>query len=374
MVRAATEFLVRVLSPTPLSESHRENDMKYRLLGRTGLYVSQVSLGTMTFGGGSDFWNNIGGTNTDDPDSIVGRAVDAGVNLIDTADYYSAGLSEEIVGASLRRLARARDTILIATKARLRMGGGVNQVGLSRVHLMNAVEGSLRRLKIDHIDLYQLHGPDPLTPLDETLRALDDMVRQGKVRHVGVCNFPAWKLARALSVSERLRLERLESAQMYYSLAGRDIEREVVPLLVEEQQGLLVWSPLAGGFLSGKYAAGEEGGRRRSFDFPPVSAERGERVLSALSRVADRRESSMARVALAWLLAKPFVTSVIMGARTNGQLADNLGAVDLVLTGEDIGELDQASALPAEYPGWMVERQAGDRSAGSQSIAALPVR
>jgi aryl-alcohol dehydrogenase-like predicted oxidoreductase len=254
------------------------------------------------------------------------------------------------------------------------MGTGVNQVGLSRIHLMNAVEGSLRRLKIDHIDLYQLHGPDPLTPLDETLRALDDMVRQGKVRHIGLCNFPAWKIAKALSVSERLRLERVEAAQMYYSLAGRDIEREVVPLLVEEKQGLLVWSPLAGGFLSGKYATGEEAGRRRTFDFPPVSLERGDPVLLALSRVANRRGCSMARVALAWLLAKPFVTSVIVGARTSGQLVDNLSAVNLELTGDDMAVLDEASALPAEYPGWMVQRQAGDRSAGAQTIAALPAR
>ena len=346
--------------------------MRYRLLGKTGVYVSELSLGTMTFAG-KGFWEVIGTLSASQAESLIGTALDAGVNLIDTADVYSDGASEEYVGAALASLGRPREQILVATKVRGRTGPGPNSMGLSRKHILDSIDASLKRLKLDYIDLYQIHGADLLTPMEETMRALDDVVRSGKVRYIGYCNLSAWQAMQAIAFSDVHDLARFVSAQMYYSLAGRDIEREVVPLVKDQGLALFPWSPLAGGLLSGKFdlaAAGPEGARRTSFDFPPVDRSRAKKVLTVMLAMKLATGISIARIALAWLLTRPFVTSVIIGAKTQEQLIDNLGAVDVELAPEQIAQLDEASALPAEYPGWMIERQDRDRRAESTAKAA----
>ncbi|HET9949735.1 MAG TPA: aldo/keto reductase [Longimicrobiales bacterium] len=325
--------------------------MKYRLLGDTGVFVSELCLGAMTFGAGHPVWDRIAGLGQAEVDALVGRALDAGINFVDTADVYSAGQSEELLGKALRG---RRHELVLATKVRGRTGMGANDVGLSRLHIVQAVEASLRRLGTDWIDLYQIHRDDPLTSLEETLAALDDLVRQGKVRYVGCSNLPAWRLMKALGISRERGLARFVSTQSYYSLVGREIERDIIPLVEEERLGLLAWSPLAGGFLSGKFtreATGE--GRRAAFDFPPVDRERGYDVVDALARIAGERGATVAQVALAWVLANPAVTSVIIGARNMKQLEDNLGAVDVRLDAEDLAALDEVSRLPLHYPAWM---------------------
>jgi aryl-alcohol dehydrogenase-like predicted oxidoreductase len=340
--------------------------MRYNRLGRTGLFVSELCLGTMTFGGGQSagIWKAIGQLEQDEVDRIVGRSLERGVNFIDTADVYSFGRSEALLGQALKTLNVRREDVVIATKAFGEMGPGPNDRGASRGHLMDSVKGSLKRLQTDHIDLYQIHATDLITPIEETLRALDDLVRQGHVRYIGVSNQQAWRVAKALGVSERLGYARFETIQAYYTIAGRDLERDLVPLMQEEQVGLLVWSPLAGGLLSGKFGPGAphpEDARRASFDFPPVDKDRAWKCVAAMREIGDRHGVSVARVALAWLLAKPWTTSVIIGAKTTQQLDDNLAAVELRLSPEEIARLDEVSALPPEYPGWMVERQAANR-------------
>jgi aryl-alcohol dehydrogenase-like predicted oxidoreductase len=337
--------------------------MRYRLLGRTGVYVSELCLGTMTFGG-KGFWEVVGKLGSGEAEAMVGAAFDAGVNLIDTADVYSEGESEKLVGAALARLNRPRDQVLVATKFRGRTGPGPNQVGASRQHIFDAIEASLKRLGLDYVDLYQIHGFDQDTPLEETVRALDDVVRQGKARYVGFCNFSAWHAMKAAGFAERHNLARFVSAQLYYSIAGRDIERELVPFAQAEGLAILPWSPLAGGLLSGKFDPDKpnpEGARRSSFDFPPVDRERLRKVLGALREVAAASGHSVARVALAWQLTRPFVTSVIIGAKTREQLSDNLAAADVELSPDQIAKLDAASELPPEYPGWMLAWQNRDR-------------
>jgi aryl-alcohol dehydrogenase-like predicted oxidoreductase len=286
------------------------------------------------------------------------------VNFIDTADVYSEGESEKHVGAALAALGRPRDHVIVATKVRSRTGPGPNDIGLSRKHILASIDASLKRLKLDFVDLYQIHGTDLDTPLEETMRALDDVVRSGKARYVGFSNLPAWQAMKAIAYADAHDLARFVSAQMYYSIAGRDIEREVVPLARDQGLALLPWSPLAGGLLSGKFdleKPGPEGARRTTFDFPPVDRERAKTVLQALRAVAGEMGVSVARVALAWLLTRPYVTSVIIGAKTREQIEDNLAATDVRLTQEHVARLDMASALPPEYPGWMVERQDRDR-------------
>jgi aryl-alcohol dehydrogenase-like predicted oxidoreductase len=335
--------------------------MNYRMLGRTGLYVSELCFGAMTFGGDTNFWKVIGTVGQAEADKLVGRCLDAGINFFDTADVYSNGLSEQILGKALG--ARRKDVVL-ATKVRGRTGSGVNEIGLSRGHIMDSVHASLRRLGTDYIDLYQIHGYDIVTPLDETLRAMDDLVHQGKVRYLGASNLAAWQLMKALGISERRGLSRFESLQAYYSIAGRDLERELVPLMNDQQLGLMVWSPLAGGFLSGKFrrdSQGPEGARRAAFDFPPVDKERAYNVIDVMDGIAKAHGTSVARVALAWLLHQPHVTTIIIGAKTQEQVEDNLAAPSLKLTAEQLAALSTASALPAEYPGWMIGRQNSDR-------------
>jgi aryl-alcohol dehydrogenase-like predicted oxidoreductase len=334
--------------------------MNYRQLGRTGLYVSELCFGAMTFGG-EGFWKSIGTQGQAEADRLVARSLDAGINFFDTANVYSFGVSETLLG---KALGAKRSSVVLATKVRGRMGPGVNELGLSRFHIMDQVHASLKRLGTDYIDLYQIHGYDALTPLDETLRALDDLVRQGKVRYLGASNLAAWQLMKALGISEHKGLSRFESLQAYYTLAGRDLERELVPLLKDQQLGLMVWSPLAGGFLSGKYrrdTQGPAGSRRAEFDFPPVNKERAYDIIDVMDGVAKEHGVSVARVALAWLLHQPHVTTLIIGAKTEAQLEDNLAATALKLSPEQLQRLDAVSKLPAEYPQWMLERQGAER-------------
>ena len=336
--------------------------MRYNLLGRTGLYVSELCLGTMTFGG-RGFWEAIGKLGQKQVETIVGTALEAGVNFIDTADVYSDGESEKLLGIALKSLARPREQVVVGTKVRGRMGPGLNEVGLSRGHILASIDGSLRRLGLDHVDLYQVHGFDPVTPIEETVRALDDVVRSGRARYIGFSNWAAWHGMKAMGYAEVNGLARFQSAQVYYSIAGRDIEREIVPLAQSEGLAILSWSPLAGGLLSGKFdpdKPGPEGARRTVFDFPPVDRARLPRVLSALHAVATETGVSTARVALAWQLTRPFVTSVIIGAKSVEQLNDNLASADLDLSPHHRKVLDEVSALPPEYPGWMIEWQNRD--------------
>lgn len=339
--------------------------MKTRALGRSGLYVSEICLGTMTFGG-AGFWKVVGELGAAAVDKIVGRALDAGVNFIDTANVYSEGQSEQLLGEALGRLARPRDQVVVATKVRGRMGPGPNQTGLSRAHILSSIDASLSRLKLDHVDLLQIHGADPTTPLEETVDALDAVVRAGKARYLGWSNLPAWMAMKMSAMQDARGAARFVSAQVYYSIAGRDIEREVVPLAQDQGFGILPWSPLAGGLLSGKFDLEEddakkpEGARRAQFDFPPVDRPRAAACLRAMRPIAAAHDTSVARVALAWMLSKPHVTSVIIGAKDEKQLDDNLAATELTLTGEELAQLDQASALPPEYPGWMVAWQNRD--------------
>jgi len=340
--------------------------MRYNQLGRTGLFVSEICLGTMTFGGkeSGGFWRLVGELEQKEVDEIVSRALRAGVNFIDTADVYSFGRSEKLLGQSLKNLETRREDVVIATKVFGEMGPQPNNRGASRGHIMDSVKRSLERLQTDHIDLYQIHASDDVTPIDETLRALDDLVSQGLVRYVGVSNWSAWKIAKALGSSERHGWARFETLQAYYSIAGRDLERELVPMLTEEKLGLLVWSPLAGGLLSGKFGPGApnpEGARRTSFDFPPVNKDRAWAAVAAMREVADTHGVSVARIALAYVLAKPFVASVIIGAKTVEQLDDNIAATSLTLSADELARLDAVSALPSEYPGWMFERQGASR-------------
>lgn len=337
--------------------------MRHLPLGRTGLFVSELCLGTMTFGGSSDLWGKIGTLQQAEAERLVGQALDAGVNFIDTADVYAGGMSEQITGQALKNLKVPRENVVVATKVFGETGPGPNARGNTRGHILDGVKASLKRLQLDHIDLYQIHGFDPATPIEETLRALDQLVRHGHVRYIGVSNWAAWQITKALGISERLGLARFESLQAYYTLAGRDLEREIVPMLRSEGLGLMVWSPLAGGLLSGKFASGqaEAGSRRAGFDFPPVLRPRADACIEAMRPIAEEHDVSVAQVALAWLLHQPQVTSVIVGAKREDQLADNLAAAKLLLSADELAALDEVSRLPAEYPGWMFERQGETR-------------
>jgi aryl-alcohol dehydrogenase-like predicted oxidoreductase len=318
----------------------------------------------MTFSGGEGFWKAIGNVNQTGADELIKASIEAGINFFDTADVYSEGESERTLGQSLKNLNISRKDVVLATKVFGRVGPGRNDVGASRGHIMDAVEASLARLQTDHIDLYQIHANDSITPVEETLRALDALVTQGKVRYIGCSNWQAWKIAKALGISEHKNLARFDTLQAYYSIAGRDLEREIVPLLEAEKTGLLVWSPLAGGLLSGKFSRENqkpENSRRSEFDFPIVDKERTWKILDVIAPIAKTHDCSPARISLAWLLTKPFVTSVIIGAKRIDQLQDNLAAVDLHLSQDEIKQLDAVSELPPEYPGWMLPFQNANR-------------
>ena len=334
--------------------------MRNHRLGHTGLFVSELCLGTMTFGGGEGIWGKIGALQQDDAERLIGQALEAGINFIDTADVYAGGLSEQITGQALKNLKVPRESVVVATKVFGETSAGPNARGASRNHILDGVKASLKRLQLDHIDLYQIHGFDPATPIEETVRALDRLVRDGQVRYVGVSNWAAWQIVKALGIAQRLGLARFESLQAYYTVAGRDLERELIPMLRSEGIALMVWSPLAGGLLSGKYGRGqpgEEGSRRTSFDFPPVNRDRADDCIDAMRPIAQAHGVSVAQIALAWLLHQPQVTSVIVGAKRPAQLADNLAATQVALSASELNQLDEISRLPAEYPGWMFDRQ-----------------
>lgn len=339
--------------------------MRYNRLGHSGLFVSELCLGTMTFGGADDMWGQIGQLQQDEADSLLKTALDAGINFIDTANIYAAGRSEQILGQGLKNLGIKRDEVVIATKVYGEMGEGPNARGASRGHIMDQVKASLDRLQMDHIDLYQIHGFDPATPIVETMEALDTLVRQGAVRYIGVSNWAAWQIVKAAGIAEARKLAPIVSLQAYYTLASRELEREVVPALLSEDIGLMVWSPLAGGFLSGKFD--REGktaeGRRVTFDFPPINKDRAYDAIEVMRRLAAEKGCTVPQMAVSWLLHQKVVTSVILGAKRVDQLTDTIGAADVDLSDEDLAALAEVTALPLEYPGWMIGYQTQTRAA-----------
>jgi aryl-alcohol dehydrogenase-like predicted oxidoreductase len=337
--------------------------MKYNLLGNTGLKVSELCMGTMTFGGKGRF-QVIGNLAQGPVDQLMKRAIDGGINFIDTANVYSEGLSEELTGQSIRNLGLHRDDLILATKVRGKMGEKPNDSGLTRKHIIQQAEASLRRLQVDYIDLYQIHSYDPLTPLEETISALDSLVQSGKVRYIGASNLAAWQLMKALDYSHYNKASKFVSLQAYYTIAGRDLERELIPLILDQKIGLMVWSPLAGGLLSGKYnrdKVKDADGRRVNFDFPPVNKDRAFDIVDILQPIAKAKNTSVAGLAIAWLLHQAAVTTVIIGANKIEQLEDNLKSVDLKFTTEELEQISKVSMLPPEYPGWMLEFTGADR-------------
>lgn len=338
--------------------------MNYTTLGRSGLRISRLTLGAMTVGAGAGIWASVAGLGREQAARLIGTALDRGVNLIDTADAYSQGQSETIVGQVLKDLAVDETRMLVATKVRLRTGPGPNQAGLGRSHIFNTVETSLKRLGRDHIDLLQLHDRDVLTPLDETLRALDDLVTQGKIRHVGVCNFTASELEQAHMMTTQAHWARITSAQVHYSLATRDIEHEIAPVARRHDMALMVWSPLSGGYLSGKYTAPDGlpgGGRRTHFDFPPIDPATADPIVHALRSIAQELDSTPSQVALAWLLGREEIATVIVGASSEAQLSENLKADELVLLPEQRERLHKVSQPKLPYPHWMQRLHDRDR-------------
>ena len=336
--------------------------MRMRFLGNSGVKVSELCFGAMTFGG-RGYWKSIGEVEQKEANELVSIALDGGINFFDTADVYSEGRAEEILG---KALANKRKDIILATKVRGRVGNGPNDVGLSKLHIIEGCNASLKRLGTDYIDLYQIHSFDPFTPLDETLRALDDLVHQGKVRYIGVSNYTGWQLMKALHISEKYNLEKFITLQAYYSLVGRDLENELIPLSLDQKLGILVWSPLAGGFLTGKYRRGQarpEGARRSdpNNQFLPIDEEKGFDIVDELDKIAKNHNASIAQTALNYLLQKPAITSVIIGAKKPDQLKDNLKTVEWKLTEEEMNRLDEISKPQLVYPYWMLERTVQDR-------------
>jgi aryl-alcohol dehydrogenase-like predicted oxidoreductase len=326
--------------------------MQYNRLGDTGLIVSRIGFGAMTFGAGTGRLGGISKLGEDPARELVARALDAGVNHFNTANGYGEGESERLLGKALG--ARRKD-VVVSTKGGFRAGEALIHQGLSRQHIFMAAEDSLRRLGTDYIDVYLVHRTDPHTPVEETCDALDTLVRQGKVRYVGFSNWPAWMAAKAVGVQERRGWARFRAAEMYYSLVGRDLDHEVVPFARDSGIGVFVWSPLAGGFLSGKYSRDNpqgDGGRLNTFDFLPFERERGYSIVDVTGKIAAAHKATPAQVALAWVLSKPFVASVLVGASKLSQLDDNLGAADVTLSAEELTELDKVSAIPPIYPNW----------------------
>jgi len=333
--------------------------MRYRLLGHTGLYVSELCLGTMTFGA-QGFWQVMGGLQQIDVNTLVKESFNAGINFYDTANVYSLGQSEQLLGDAIRQVGLPRDEIIVATKSTGIVDESPNGRGQSRFHIFNAVDASLKRLQLDHIDLYQIHGFDPLTPFEESLSALNDLVRAGKIRTLGLCNLAAWQIMKALSISRHNQWAEFSSVQAYYSIAGRDLEREVMPLVEDQKLGLMIWSPLAGGYLSGKFRRNSltpDESRRSTFDFPPIDKEKAFACIDAMEPIAKNHGVSIAQVALAWILSKRSVSTIIIGARKLEQLKDNIASTKLTLNEDELQSLDAVSALAPEYPGWMLAFQ-----------------
>ena len=345
--------------------------MKYKILGNTGLKVSTLCLGTMNYGG-KGFFGYMGNLDQNAVDEQIKTATEAGVNFIDTANIYSEGLSEVMIGQAIKNLSINRDDLVLATKVRGTMGKGQNDLGLSKKHLIQQVEGSLKRLGTDYIDLYQIHTADPLTPIEETIKTLDDLVRSGKIRYFGASNISAWQLMKGLAYSQYNHLDRFASLQANYSLDVRDTERELVPMLQDQRVGLMVWSPLSGGLLTGKYKRnGQKGeGRLNAFPFPPFHEERAYDVLDVLEPMAEKKQVSISQLALAWLLHKQVVSSVIIGATKIHQLQDNLKSVDVEFSADELHQLNEVSKLPAEYPGNVLEIMTMDRGIGTNFLNA----
>lgn len=332
--------------------------MKYARLGNTGLVVSRLSFGSMTFGSGQGAMGHVWKTGQKDADSMVGRCLDAGINLFDSADAYAAGESEEMLG---RALGARRQEVALCSKAGFRVSNSQLRTGLSARHLLMQCEKSLKRLGTDWLDLLIVHRVDPFTPLEETLRALEDLVRSGKVRYIGYSNWPAWMAGLAVGIQAARDWTPFSAAQMYYSLVGRDVERDTVPLMKEAGIGMMVWSPLAGGYLTGRYTRRDPtggGGRLKDYDFLPTDKERGWTLIDAMSELAKTRKASVAQVALAWLLAKPWATTILLGASKPPQLEDNLGAADLELLADEVARLDALTSSAPLYPDWFNEKTA----------------
>ena len=333
-----------------------------RFLGNTGIKVSEICFGAMTFGG-KGYWKYIGELEQKDANTLIKTALDGGVNFFDTADVYSEGLAEEMLG---KALGNKRNEIILATKVRGRTGGGPNEVGLSRHHIVEGCNASLKRLGTGYIDLYQVHSFDPFTPLEETLRALDDLVRDGKVRYIGASNYTGWQLMKALAISDKQNLERFATLQAFYSLIARDLENELVPLSLDQKLGILPWSPLGGGFLTGKYRRGKkrpENARRTNpkDQFLQFDEEKGFDIVDELEKIAKNHNATITQAALNYLLRKPGVSSVIIGAKTKEQLEDNLKTSDWEMTTEEVNKLDELSEPPRVYPYWMIKRVIQDR-------------
>jgi aryl-alcohol dehydrogenase-like predicted oxidoreductase len=343
--------------------------MNYKILGKTGLKVSTLCLGTMNYGG-KGFFNYMGNLDQNEVDAQIKTVVEAGVNFIDTANIYSEGLSETMIGQAIKNLGINRDDLVLATKVRGTMGKSQNDLGLSKKHILQQVEASLKRLGTDYIDLYQIHTADPLTPIEETVRTLDDLVRSGKIRYFGASNLAAWQLMKALSYSKYNHLDSFASLQANYSLDVRDAERELIPLLLDQKVGMMIWSPLSGGLLTGKYKRDgqKDEGRLNNFPYPPFHEERAYDVLDVLTPMSQEKNVSIAQLALAWLLHQPVVSSVIIGATKQHQLEDNLKAIDVIFTPEELAKLNEVSKLPQEYPGSVLEIMTMDRSSGTNFL------
>jgi len=345
--------------------------MKYNRLGSTGLQVSELCFGTMTFSGEGFLGGVVGRQTQSEATQLIGRALEARINFIDTANVYALGESERMTGQALKDLGVKRSDVVLGTKVFGRMAPGPNDIGASRGHIMDSVALSLERLQTDHIDLYQIHQADIATNVEETMRALDDLVSQRMVRYVGVSNWEAWRIMKANGIADKRGWARIETNQAYYSIAGRDLEQELVPLMADQHIGCLVWSPLAGGYMAGKYTPGgeaQEPGRRAAFDFPPIDKDKADRIVIAMRSIAKAHGVSVARVGLAWVRQKPFVTSTIIGAKTMAQLEDNLEAVSLVLTADQIATLDEISADRPQYPHWMIKRNNSTRHYSGEPV------
>ncbi len=336
--------------------------MKYNLFGNTGLIVSELCFGTMTFGG-EGYWKAIGSLPQEDATALIKASVEGGINFIDTANVYSYGQSETLLGKAVKDLGIKRHELVIATKLRGRMGEGHNNAGLSRYHIFQSIDESLTRLDMDHVDILYVHGVDPLTPIEQTMHALNDVVASGKVRYIAVCNWPAWMVMKAQGIAAVNGWHKFEGLQYFYSLAGRDIEREIIPMALDQHLAVMPWSPLAGGFMSGKYTREQDkaGGRRDSFDFPPVNKDKAYDIIDVMEAIGKVHNVSVAEVALAWVRLQRGVTSTIIGAKTIEQLNANIKSTELALSTDELKQLDEVSALNKEYPGWMVERQGSDR-------------
>lgn len=338
--------------------------MKYNLVGKTGLMVSELCFGTMTFGGqNAGIWEKIGKLQQKEVNEMLSAVIGSGINFIDTANAYSFGQSEQLLGQGLIDLKVNRDEIIIATKVLARMNEKPNSTGLSRYHIFNSVEASLKRMQLDYMDILYVHGVDPSTSLEETVRSLNDIVDSGKVRYIAICNWPAWMVAKAQAIAHYRGYHKFIGLQYYYAAVSRDIEHELIPMAADHDLAIFPWSPLAGGFLTGKFTreGADADSRRANFDFPPIDKEKAYDLVDVMGEIAEAHSASIAQIALAWVRQQKGVTSTIIGAKTLDQLHANIASTEIQLTASDFAKIDEVSPLPMQYPGWMVERQSAYR-------------